>query len=354
MDGLRLIMMIVFGIAAACIPLLLGMSTLRILYGKKYKQSCTKGESYIAGLCVAIGIAEVTFLFTILTGRSIRFMAFGMLGLTAAAIVVLAVIAGFFIVRSVRKEKKFSGASKILVPEILIPEILIPGAVFTVSVLLQIIFLMTGDVTYRQGDMTLEMVQSFLAAETPYEVNPLTGQAYTAGIPMRLKILCLPGLYASICITLGLDAGLVVCRLIPVVVLLASYIAYAGLGRTLFGDNKKVLLIFLAVVSALYWFGDYFASTDSFLILHGGFRGVSVRNAVLLPFVWNMCLSKKYRSILLAVFAEACIVWTLYGMGACLLSAAVMIGLRFVLNLRTKRVGHDEKKNTAANDRMRG
>lgn len=343
MDVQRLIMVMVFWAAAACIPMVLGMGLWRILYGKKYRLCCTIGDSYITGLCVVIGITEVVFLGTMLTGRSIRFMALGLLGMIAAVLLLLTVIAGLFLVRSGWKRRQGKAVSSEWRQSFGCKNAAL-AAVLALLVLGQIIVLMTGDVVYRQGDMTLEMVQSFLAAGTPYEVNPLTGQAYTAGIPMRLKILCLPGLYASICSMLGLDAGLVVCRLIPVVVLFASYVAYAGLGRTLFGDNVKARLLFLVSVSLLYWMGDYFASNDAFLLLHSGFRGVSVRNAVLLPFVWNMCLGKKYRTVLLAVLAEACIVWTLYGMGMCLLSAVIMISLSVIRKFWTKKNARQQMK----------
>ena len=144
---------------------------------------------------------------------------------------------------------------------------------------------------------------------------------------MRLKILCLPALYTALCEGFGLDVQLVICRLIPVAVLLASYGAYYSLGRTLFKGDRTASLLFVLVVSVLYWFGDYMMQMDGFLLLHCGYRGGTIRNCVLLPYAWNLCLNKKWLPAALAFLAEACIVWTLYGMGYCVASAVVILAL---------------------------
>ena len=81
----------------------------------------------------------------------------------------------------------------------------------------------------------------------------------------------------------------------------------------------------LFVISVLFWCGDYLDVMDGFLLLHSGYRGVSVRNGILLPFTLGMCLKKKWKVSVLAILAEACIVWTLYGLGACLLVVVVML-----------------------------
>ena len=78
---------------------------------------------------------------------------------------------------------------------------------------------------YITGDMTLEAVNSFLESDRVYEVNPLTGGAYEAGMPMRLQILCLPSLYGFISQSMGIETELLIYGLIPGIVLLGSYLA---------------------------------------------------------------------------------------------------------------------------------
>lgn len=61
---------------------------------------------------------------------------------------------------------------------------------------------------------------------------------------------------------------------------------------------------------------------DGFSLLYCGYRGVTVRNLVLIPYVFSLGLRKRWKTVLLCILAEACIVWTLYGLGAGLLTAA--------------------------------
>ena len=85
------------------------------------------------------------------------------------------------------------------------------------------------------------------------------------------------------------------------------------------GSEASIVLgIMLILVSVLIWCGDYMVSMDGFQLLHCGYRPTAVRGGILVPFTLSMGLQKKWTSAILAILAEACIVWTLYGMGVCL------------------------------------
>lgn len=58
-------------------------------------------------------------------------------------------------------------------------------------ILLQILRILTGNRMWLTGDMTVETVNTFLRENAVYTVNPLTGTAYSMGMSLRLKILCL-------------------------------------------------------------------------------------------------------------------------------------------------------------------
>lgn len=88
------------------------------------------------------------------------------------------------------------------------------------------------------GDMTVETVNTFLRENAVYTVNPLTGTAYSMGMSLRLKILCLPTLYGAISRFTGMAPVDVVYRLIPCITLLLSYVAYGSLGKALFPENS--------------------------------------------------------------------------------------------------------------------
>lgn len=312
-------------------------------YGSRLKGDYVPGELLPAGFCVMIGTAEVSHLVAVFLGWSVSRVAWLWVGLIS----VLMVGCGILLLAARSSEK--SSAGRYGVGELPLSgrentspwkmsEQLLAGA-FALSVLFQIILIMTGEQSCDTSDVTLEMVRTFLGRDQVYDVNPLTGQPYTAGVPLRLKILCLPSLYAFLCSVTGLDAELVVCRIMPVVVLIVSYFAYSVIGRLLFGRDRAGRLLMLFVISVLYWCGDYMESMDAFLLLHSGYRGVSIRNGILFPFTLGMCLKKKWKMSILAILAEACIVWTLYGLGACLLVVIVMFVIHLWIGLRERRGG---------------
>lgn len=329
-------MVILLLILLALVLYLSGCGIKRCLYGNKYKDDHMLGEILPTGLCVLIGAAEAAHLATVFLGWPVSRMALlwvGIVGIMAVGSVILLVSGRRNEVSGRRSAGDQSGAGRWKMSEQLL------AGAFALSVVFQIIVIMTGDRNCDTGDMTLEAVRTFLARDQVYSVNPLTGQPYTAGVPLRIKILSLPSLYASICSVTGLDAELVVCRIVPVVVLVAGYFAYSMLGKILFGKDRTGRLVMLLVISVLFWCGDYMDVMDGFLLLHSGYRGVAIRNGILIPFTLGMCLKRKWKSAVLAILAEACIVWTLYGLGACLLVVAVMLLMDLWIRVRGRRGG---------------
>ncbi len=43
---------------------------------------------------------------------------------------------------------------------------------------------------------------------------------------------------------------------------------------------------------------------------------MTIRAAVLLPYLLSCLMDRKYTGVILCILAEACIVWTLYGAGS--------------------------------------
>lgn len=143
-------------------------------------------------------------------------------------------------------------------------------------ILLQILRILTGERAWLDGDMTLETVNTFLKENAIYTVDPLTGVPYTAAMPLRLRILCLPTLYGAVCRWTGMGAADVVYRLIPCVTLLLGYVAYGRLGTVIFGEDGTKRKTFLLIVGILFCAGAYMPGVDGFDIFYGGFRGVTI------------------------------------------------------------------------------
>lgn len=87
---------------------------------------------------------------------------------------------------------------------------------------------------------------------------------------------------------------------------------------------------------------------DGFDVFYGGFRGVTIRAVVLIPYLITCLMEKRYIGVLLCILAETCMVWTLYGAGVCLLITAAWMALRGVLSLIVSRTEW-EKEATACN-----
>ena len=277
------------------------------------------GDYLLAGECIVIGLTEAAHLAAVFMGRSFSDCTIMLTALLAAFLIAAVghgIVARYRVSPVQKKIMPFwTGYGKTE---------WIFLAVFGCVVLSQIYFILSSESVYRQGDMTVEAVNSFLETDAVYQVNPVTGQPYTAGMPLRLKILCLPTLYGSICRVTGLSPRFVVWKLIPVLTLLFCYLAYAMLARSLFPCNRKKRSCFMTVVALLLWAGNYMFGMEGFGVLSCGFRGVSVRNAVLLPWLFSLLIRKKRFPVFLCIFAEACIVWTFYGLGAC---AAATVGM---------------------------
>lgn len=271
-----------------------------------------------AAAAAVIGSAEIAHLCGLLLNRPFSFCqtVFGIFG---AAVLLAAVFAFVYGIKKSKKEKAVCREGRGLF------------FLFLLIVLSQLIFILTNENQYLTGDMTVETAVSFLQTDAIYRVNPLTGQAYVQGLPSRIKVLCLPTLYAAVSgLFPFLEPREWITRVIPCLTLVCCYASYGCLGEFLFPNQKKKQNVFLIAVALVLWAADACYGLDGFGILYSGWRGVTIRNAVLLPWTVSLSLRKRWAAVLLCVIAEACIVWTLYGMGACLLVAAGICVTDFV------------------------
>lgn len=288
----------------------------------------------IRGCLIIIGLTEVAHLAGCLLGWS--FLAVTELLLAEIAVAVLVLILSGLIAhknsiigKPAPENSKTSGRQQILT------------VVLVFFILLQVLWILTGERVWTDGDMTLETVNTFLKENSIYTVDPLTGEPYTQGMSFRLKLLCLPTLYGTISRWSGMAPETVVYRLIPCLTLCMGYLAYGRLGAVLFEHNREKCNIFLIIVGILFCAGAYMPGVDGFDIFYGGFRGVTIRAAVLLPYLFSCLFERKYLGAVLCILAEACMVWTLYGAGVCLLVTVAWVALRWLWTMCSR---SDHKK----------
>ena len=308
-----------------------------------YKEGRTLGlaDALITGEEIIIGLAVAAHVAAVFTGQSFSRCAILFLILVLTALVTAG---GLLVYGKLSKEKGNGRKDPIVSAEMTKATEVIQGnrlnrtdrekqpdqaekflsGLFVLMAFAQLAFVLWNTGVYTQGDMTAETVGSFIQTDSVYLVDPMTGQPYAAGMPTRLKILCLPALYGFFCKLTGLQPDAVVTTAVPAMVFVSSYAAFYCVGASLFPDSGKKRSCFLITIVILMWVGSYMYGIDGFNLLYCGYRGVTIRNLVLIPYLISLCIRKKWKLTVLCILAEACIVWTLYGLGICL---PVAVGL---------------------------
>lgn len=328
----------------AVLSVALGTGVLGILYGRR-SRGMDMGDRLIVGFMAILGTAEAAHLAALFSGRAFadacRLFVVGI-----AALLLVSLGIWLWLRRGdVRKaqpkrggnrrtsggsasgSKAFGGSGGYIDGSPLSMGICL---LFVILVIYQIVTVTSGDFVNRTGDMTVETVQSFLDTDGIYRVNPLTGGAYESGVPLRIRILGLPSLYGMLCRISGLSARELIWQRMPLFTMLMCYAAYWMLAKALFagrGEEKKRML-FMALAAAVFCVGDYLYGMDGFGLLHHGFGGAAIRNLVLVPYLLGLAARHKWRPAFLCILAEICLVWTLYGMGVCLLVTGGTAALR--------------------------
>ena len=319
----------------------LGKAALAFLYGNGKQNDLAWEDCLLTGGLLFVGLAEGAHLGALVRGQSVS-VACSYLGLllTALAGLSLAFLAIRWFMRGKKKAQKAQSVVtsdgdgegmtvKKLRAKLSTREVLLLAGVGIVF-LSQLLSILFRSAIYLGHDQTLETVITFLKEDRLYGSNPLTGMPYTQGMPLRLKILCLPTLYAVICQATGADPEFLVWHLVPAATLILAFLAYRSLGRAVFPEKRERAYLFWLCAVILFWVGDAVYGLEGFGLLRGGFQGTTIRSAVFLPYLFGAILRKKWLLAALCVFAEACVVWTLYGAGMGLMTCAAFIVIDFL------------------------
>lgn len=315
-------MIVLLWVSLLLFPVTIGSGILSIAYRKKNTYRITLSESIILGMIACIGTAEAVHVLGLV--KHVRLGTCGKIwGLLLLCLCVAAVMGIVFLCKN-KKERLFNmkGASL---------EYSVIPFLFIALLLFQALFVFCMKPVSVAGDITIETVQSFLHEDGIYTVMPLTGKPNENLIPMRYAILGLPTMYTMLSRMFGQDVQVLVCHVVPVVILILSYLSYYHLSGVLFGAKAmKKRYLFLVIVALCVFFFDGSLASYGFGLLHGGYLGTTIRNMILIPYAVAAALQKQWWKTVLCVLAEACIVWTFWGMGACVpvvLGIAVLTGL---------------------------
>ncbi len=178
------------------------------------------------------------------------------------------------------------------------------------------------------GDETLETVMVFRNGSVMYTIDPLTGSAYTEGLPMRYKILSLPGLYAVMAEAFGTAPELIVRNIMPAFWFMAGLCGLFALSKSLYLYAEDEMLkrsAFMLASVVILFASDLSSYAQGFAVLSQMWTGGAIRIWVLIPFMLYLLFERKVICALLPVLCEALICRTQYGIGFCACIYAVYI-----------------------------
>lgn len=318
-------MILILWIMIAVLPPVIGAGVMTLLYRKKESVQITFSDSYLLGFLACIGIGEAAHVVGLL-GKLTLTRTGKLMGILLAAVTMAAFVASLYGFFQNKSRYPFRMEGEAVTPAL--------PLVFLAVFLAQILFVYCMKAVVTAGDITLETVQSFWAQDGIYQVMPLTGMVSEQGMPFRYTILCLPTIYAILSQGFGVTPELLVCQIVPIVVLAAAYLAYYRLSGTLFGQRMlRKRFLFLLLVALLFTFSDGAVFLDGYSALHGGYTGVAIRNLVLVPYTLSASLEGRWWKASLCILAEACIAWTFYGCGVCVV---IVLGILILEILEKK------------------
>lgn len=325
-------MIILLWLALALVPWLLGAGMLIVIHRKSSAPIWMTDAWIMGGMCCVV-VAQLLHLAGVFAHVSLGRLLLAWHGIVA----MLCIVALVLTVITYRKHReRFQ----------ILPErgksFALPG-IFLLVVLIQTVYLYCMPALAVSGDITVETLCSFQASDGIYQVNPLTGQAFTQGLSMRYQILGLPTLYTFLATSFGVEGTLFVWNLIPVVVLAGTYMVYYRIARLLFDDDLRRKYLFLLIVALIFWCGEGAPWLDGYAALHSAWMGSSIRNLILLPYALSLGLEKDLRhtwpGMALCVLTEASICRTFNGLGMCLLLLAILLSLDWLRGFRKLREG---------------
>lgn len=278
----------------------------------------------LTGLWVLLGCAEAAHLITLVTNRSLQtyMTLWGVLSLAG-----LFVCLGLFslVGRKYKKDER----TKLKVT--FSPWMLLFGILSIVT-----IFRLLGDYVPDLQDAVYEIVIGNLDTGSIMTVHPFLGTVTDATVPMRFQILGLSSLYSAMITFSQQPQYMIMCKIVPLCVWVCSILLYWAYGQKLFGDDIHKKWLFVSMIALLYLATSGKEGLAGYRLFYAGFSGESIRGLLLVPYTLFVCWQRKWLLAIIALFAEACLVWTTYGLGYCFGITVCMFAVHLWMDRRAK------------------
>lgn len=298
------------------VPFVLGTIIYKIAEGKRANIT----PVYLVGVLFLFFIAEIVF-------------AIGMKGnisftITTYIMTFILAIIGIAVVILCRKEWVFLKRPQIKMDIVEIMFVVICILLFFAQAA-QIFYY--NPVTHQ--DMTLETVQTTIASDSMFEVNPATGKTMEVGMRLLDKLVILPILYSFFARLFHIAPTTLVYIVMPIWFLVISYMVYSFWAKEFFPDNKKAFWGFMILVQILHLCGDYIFVMPQYMLLHQGFMGNSILTNIWIPFASYVgyCFYKKGITFMGMIQAVLCLIAAISVAGISI--GATLIALIFAVFL---------------------
>lgn len=291
-------MILVLWLAFFLIPACIGSGILSLVYSTKQEKKIYVSECMVLGAMVSIITAWVAHMAGAFLHVSVRALALWWL----ISLLLLGGALGLYVglTRRKRAVMAIKPASQPYANTYLVLG-------FFAIVLLQMVFLYTKQNIWTTGDITVEMVNTFLTENALYTKNPLTGGEYINPISKRFMLQGLPTMYAMVVAGFNVPADLLVQHIVPVVVMAFSYFAYYRLSEVVYGKNMNKRYVFMIFVAVTLLVTDRASYLAGYQMLHSAYLGSSILQLILVPYAVAMALEKKWWQVAICAVTSVCI-----------------------------------------------
>lgn len=278
----------------------------------------------LTGLWVLLGCAEVAHLITIMTSRSLQTYTFlcGVLCLAG-----LVVYTGIFLLGHLSYKKDKTSVTKAFYSPVCWLFVVLAGVT--------IYRLFRGYVPDLQ-DAVYEIVVGNLESGSLMTEHPFLGGTMETMMPMRFQILGLSSLYSALITISQQSQYMIMCKIVPLGVWLFSLLNYWLFADAIFGEDNHKKWLFVSFVAFIYLITGNSEGLPGYRLFLAGFSGETIRGLVLMPYTFYVCWQRKWLLAIIAIFVEACLVWTTYGIGYCALITLCIFGVQLLFDRRAK------------------
>lgn len=278
----------------------------------------------LTGLWVLLGCAEAAHLITIMTNRSLQTYTVlcGVLSLAG-----LFAYIGIFIWWYRRHKKSHTYSYK----DFFSPAIWLFVALTGVT-----IYRLFGGYVPDLQDAVYEIVIGNLDSGSIMTEHPFLGGTTEAVVPMRFRILGLSSLYSALITFSQQSQYMIMCKMVPLGVWFFSILIYWMFAEEIFGEDAHKKWLFVSLAAFVYLATSGKEGLPGYRLFFAGFSGETIRALLLMPYTLYVCWRKKWMLAVIAMLAEACLVWTTYGVGYCVLITVCMYGVHLLADRRAK------------------